>query len=269
MENRLSSQINQPRPVVLCFSGHDPGGGAGIQADIEAIGAAGGHAATCITALTDQDSQRLYSYQSVDPALLKAQADHIIADFKPVVIKVGMVGSHAILAVIADIVRAYPDLALIIDPVLSTGGGAALSESDFVTQLAKQLIPVSTLVTPNSDELSRLCPGLDQAAGAARLIESGCSAVLVTGTHLDSDDVVNTLYRQGQPPLSKRWPRLSGEYHGSGCTLASYIAGVFAQTRNLEMAVLQGQQYTWDSLGMADRLGEGQSIPNRLIRVVK
>lgn len=251
---------------MLCFSGHDPGGGAGIQADIEAIGAAGSHATTCITALTDQDSQTLYSYHSIDPVLLKAQADHIIADLKPAVIKVGMVGSRVILAVIADIVRSYPNLPLIVDPVLAAGGGAALAESDFAIQLADQLIPFSTLITPNSDELARLCPGLDQAAAAAELMKSGCHAVLVTGTHIETDDVVNTLYRRDQPPLLTHWPRLSGEYHGSGCTLTSHIAGLFARTGDLEQAVLQAQQYTWDSLSRADRLGQGQLIPNRVAK---
>ena len=139
MEPRLFNSTNGTRPVVLCFSGHDPGGGAGIQADIEAIAAAGSHATTCITALTDQDSQTLYSYQPIDPVVFKERADHIIADLKPAVIKVGMVGSRVILAAIIEIVRRYPNLSLIVDPVLAAGGGECIGWANlhaFITERA-------------------------------------------------------------------------------------------------------------------------------------
>jgi len=255
------------RPVVLCFSGHDPSGGAGIQADIEAIAATGCHAAPLITALTDQDSVRLYSYQPTDANRLREQADHVIADLNPEVIKVGMIGSEAVLKVIVDIARQHPDIPLILDPVLAAGGGGALSGSDFADLLVQQLIPRCALITPNSEELARLCPApggqFDQEVAVAQLLATGCRAVLVTGTHLENAEVVNSLYRSDQPVLARSWPRLPGEYHGSGCTLTSHIAGLVAQGKRLESAVLTAQQITWDSLKNADPLGCGQLIPNR------
>ena len=256
------------RPVVICFSGHDPSGGAGIQADIEAIAATGCHAAPLITAMTDQDSRGLYGFQPTDASWLRDQANHIMADLQPSAIKVGMVGSSAALAVVVEIAREYSDLPLILDPVLAAGSGGQLSGPDLASQLSEQLLPICTLVTPNSEELVRLCPslsdGLDPAVAAAQLLQTDCCAVLVTGTHLDSVEVVNTLYRLDQPPLARSWPRLSGEYHGSGCTLTSYIAGLIAQGDSLENATLKAQQYTWNALNRADQLGKGQLIPNRM-----
>ena len=268
VNSTISSRL---RPVVLCFSGHDPSGGAGIQADIEAIASTGCHAAPLITALTDQDSVRLYSYQPTDADRLREQADHVIADLNPAVIKVGMIGSEAALAVIVDIARQHPDIPLILDPVLAAGGGGALSGSDFAALLVQQLIPRCALITPNSEELARLCPApggrFDQKAAVALLLATGCQSVLVTGTHLENTEVVNSLYRLDQPVLATSWRRLSGEYHGSGCTLTSSIAGLIAQGESLESAVLTAQQATWDSLKNADPLGSGQLMPNRLGRL--
>jgi hydroxymethylpyrimidine/phosphomethylpyrimidine kinase len=98
---------------------------------------------------------------------------------------------------------------------------------------------------------------------AQTLLNQGCEYVLITGGHRNGDEVVNTLYQQKHSPENYRWKRLPGHYHGSGCTLASSIAGLFAQNQRSKAAIHQAQEYTWGSLRHAYSVGKGQSIPNR------
>lgn len=255
---------SQSRPVVLCFGGHDPSGGAGIQADIEAIAAARCHAVTLVTALTEQDTRQVYNYQLTNPKILMNQARRVCADMTPTAIKVGMVGSAAIVGVIAEIAGQHAHLPLVIDPVLAAGFGGPLGADDLAEELFNRLISIATLVTPNTEELIKLTGESNERVAANRLLGVGCGAVLVTGTHADTPEVVNTLYRHNQPPLLQVWPRLPDSYHGSGCTLSSAIAARLACGEGLEAAVIDAQAYTWNSLQRAARLGGGQWLPVRV-----
>jgi len=251
-------------PVVLCFGGHDPSGGAGVQADIEALAAGNCHAAPVITALTVQDSGQVYRFQAVDAALLREQVNRLVADFKPAAIKVGMLGSLDALAVVVDVARQYPLLPLVVDPVLAAGFGGPLGEQGMAAHLLAKLIPLATLVTPNTEELSAITGEKIAHLAAQKLLATGCKAVLVTGTHAPSQDVTNMLYRTDRPPLAQDWPRLPHSYHGSGCTLASAVAAGMARGIDLEAAVIEAQAYTWKSLQYGDQLGSGQWIPRRV-----
>ena len=252
------------RPVVVCFGGLDPSGGAGVQADIESIAAAGAHAAPIVTALTEQDTRQVYGFQLVEASLLCAQAARVFADMAPAAIKVGMLGSVGNLSVIAELARQFDYLPLVVDPVLTADSGGPLSVGNLIDALRKELIPLTTLLTPNTQELLQLTGEQSHQQAATQLIDSGCRAVLVTGTHADTPAVINTLYQSDRPPLAQHWPRLPYSYHGSGCTLASAIAARLALGEALEAAVINAQAYTWESLNRASQPGKGQWIPARI-----
>lgn len=264
------------RPTILCFSGFDPTGGAGIQADIEAIAAAGCHALPLITAMTDQDSGHFYSLHPTDCELLAAQINHLFNDFQPAAIKVGLVASWDVLKQISHVVQTHPDIPLVVDPVLSAGGdGTTLIADNLAQAIRQQLLPFATLATPNTPELEALATAVDdvvdhdsgsEAANAAELLTSGCQAVLVTGTHAAGEAVINRLYSAEGTVLESSWPRLPGSYHGSGCTLASHITAQLAKGVPLQQSVEIGQHYTWQTLERADKPGRSQFLPRRLGR---
>ncbi|MGH8647967.1 MAG: bifunctional hydroxymethylpyrimidine kinase/phosphomethylpyrimidine kinase, partial [Burkholderiales bacterium] len=142
---------------------------------------------------------------------------------------------------------------------------------EMVGALRELLIPQTTILTPNSLEARRLAGedneeggGPDLAECAKRIIASGCEYVLVTGTHENTSQVVNTLYGQNGVVRSDSWPRLPGSYHGSGCTLAAAIAATVANGLEVSDAVKDAQEYTWQTLKAAFRPGMGQHIPDRL-----
>ncbi len=190
--------------------------------------------------------------------------------------KVGLAGSVENIAVIARIVADYPAVPLIVDPVLASGRGDELADDEMITGLCELLLPVTTILTPNSLEARRLvfgtgrCDDADDEAEtplgdcAQKLLDLGCRHVLLTGTHVNTERVINTLYRQGIGLVrSDAWDRLPGSYHGSGCTLASAIAASLASGLAVDDAVAAAQDYTWRALAAGFRPGMGQFIPDR------
>ncbi|MDH5537625.1 MAG: hydroxymethylpyrimidine/phosphomethylpyrimidine kinase, partial [Betaproteobacteria bacterium] len=175
------------------------------------------------------------------------------------------------IAVIAEVVSDYPEIPLVLDPVLATGRGDELVTEEMLSAMRELLIPQTTIITPNSLEARRLAaeesnddddPALAECA--QRLIATGCEYVLITGTHENTPQVVNTLYNQEGVMRSDSWPRLAGTYHGSGCTLASAIAATIANGLSIGDAVKDAQEYTWQTLRAGFRPGMGQHIPDRL-----
>jgi len=158
---------------------------------------------------------------------------------------------------------------LILDPVLASGRGDELATDEMTHALRELLLPQTTIVTPNSLEVRRLAEAEDDEdlsleACAMRLIDAGCEYVLVTGTHENTPQVINTLYAKSGVVRTDTWPRLPGTYHGSGCTLASAIAAMLANGLDLTDAVREAQDYTWHTLQKAYRPGMGQHLPDRL-----
>ena len=171
-------------PVVLCFSGLDPSGGAGILADIEAISSQGALCAPIITAATVQDTQDVMSFAPMPPDLLVEQARAVLEDMPVSAIKIGMVGSTEIAEAIHSILVDYPSIPVIYDPVFSTEKDGALSTPDLVESVRNLLLPLTTILTPNIFEVHALAPGSDTpAAAAVALLETDCKYVLLTGTH--------------------------------------------------------------------------------------
>ncbi|MFZ6708663.1 bifunctional hydroxymethylpyrimidine kinase/phosphomethylpyrimidine kinase [Undibacterium sp. TC9W] len=257
------------RPCVLVFAGHDPSGGAGIQADIEAIAAQGAHALPVITALTVQDNDHAYAVHAVDVQIILQQAMTLVAKMPVKVVKLGIVAHKKNATAIASFIQKMklqePDLQVIVDTVLGSGHGDSLSLDNPVGAI-EPLLKVATLITPNLPELKRLSPHcMDMQAQVENLMQTCEADVLLKGGHATEAQVKNIWFQHGQWQTAQEWlwPRLPGEFHGSGCTLASAIAGQLAIGASLPVALLQAQSYTQQSLQHAYAIAAGQLIPAR------
>ena len=259
----------------MTFAATDPSSGAGLQADILALASIGCHPLSVVTAITVQDTVGVDSVMALDADWINDQARSILEDVQVAAFKLGMLGSVENIAVIAEIMADYPDVPLLIDPILSSGRGDELANEEMMQAMTELLFPQATLITPNSLEARRLAyvdaddeihsSSLNECA--QRLLKMGSEYVLITGTHERSLEVVNTLYggMAASTGLIKayHWERLPGSYHGSGCTLTSAIAACLAHGLTMEEAIQEAQEYTWQTLKNAFRPGMGQFIPDR------
>jgi len=251
-------------PIVMAFSGNDPTGGAGIQADIETVASMGGHVAPVITAITVQDTQDVQSYMPLDMSTIIEQARAVLEDMPVAAFKIGMLGSVEVVEAVHSVLRDYGNVPIVLDPVLASGSGTDLADEDLIDVMCELLIPLATVITPNSLEARIICSEADNLdACAHELMDMGAEYVLITGTHENTQNVVNTLYSNSRILDTYTWERLPHTYHGSGCTLASSIAGLLAQGLDPLSAVHEAQRYTWETLSAGRRMGMGQHIPNR------
>ncbi len=240
------------RRTVLVFSGLDPSGGAGMAADLAAIGAQGVHALPVITALTVQDHNRVHAIEPVEASMIARQAQALERTVAIHAIKIGIPGSRAnaeaIAACITRLRRSQPNLPVVLDPVLASGHGDALASGDARAALGP-LLALATVITPN--------------LGEAQLLDTWrCAHVLVTGGHGVGALVVNRWQAEGHEQVWE-WPRLPGDFHGTGCTLAAAIAARLALGETLEAAMGTAQAYVHRTLAEAFSIGAGQRIPQR------
>lgn len=251
------------RPVVLSFSGHDPSGGAGVQADIETLVSHQCHAASVITALTEQDTNNVKKLIPQHPEAFISQANTLLDDLNVNAIKIGLIGHPEIALAIYAVLKQHPHIPVVLDPVLAAGGGTALANDRLLATIVDLLLPCTTVLTPNSVE-ARALAGLDdlQECGLA-LLAQGCQSVLITGTHEHTPSVSNQLFHDHRLWETYTWDRLPDSYHGSGCTLATSIAALMAHGLDPIQAVMEAQDYTWNALNAGYRIGKGQLIPNR------
>ncbi|HEY5635920.1 MAG TPA: bifunctional hydroxymethylpyrimidine kinase/phosphomethylpyrimidine kinase [Burkholderiales bacterium] len=260
--------MSPPRPIVLAIAASDPTGGAGLQADLLTLAALGCHPVSVLTAITAQDTHGVKQVMPLDAEWVSRQAAVLLRDVRVAAIKIGVLGSAANVAAVAAVLDAQPGVPVVLDPVLASGRGDALADEALIAVLRSQLLPRVTVLTPNLPEARRLAG--DAAAGreacARALMELGCRHVLVTGTHDGTDEVVNTLFAREGVLREDRWPRLPGEFHGSGCTLASALAALIALGRALPDAAREAQDFTWQALAGGFAAGRGQAIPDRFFR---
>lgn len=267
-----------PPPMVLTFAACDPSGGAGLQADLMTIAALGCHPLSVTTALTVQDTVGVASVLAIDADCVEDQARTLLEDMPVAAFKIGLLGSVENLAVIAEILADYPGVPLVLDPVLASGRGDELADQEMISGLREILLPLTTVLTPNTLEARRLATADDDADDddhptladcAQRLLSFGCAYVLLTGTHDSSPRVVNRLYGGAGGGLvrSDAWDRLPATYHGSGCTLASALAAQLAIGLPVSEATRAAQEYTWLALAAGFRAGMGQHLPDRFFQM--
>ena len=259
--------LKSERPIVMAIGGHDPSGGAGIQADMEAISYTGSYPVTVITCLTIQDTQNVEAIQLVDADFMQQQAEKILADMPVSAFKLGLLGSIEVVDVVCRLLKKHKPIPVVCDPVLAAGGGKNLSNQPLIEHIKEHLFPLVSLLTPNIPEAIQLGIARQHSDDGSLIFEQQlCENILITGTHSHSDEnyVHNTFYSKGKQHCQRSWRRLDHEYHGSGCTLAANIAGWIAQGFSLQYAIGKGQEFTWNSLKRAQQLGQGQLIPYRL-----
>ncbi len=257
-------------PLVLVFAASDPTGGAGIQADIMTISSMGCHPLTVITGLTVQDTVGVEEVLPVDADFVIEQARTVLEDMPVQAFKLGVLGSVENIEVIAEIISDYPHIPVIVDPIVASGRGDELASELMLATLREFIIPQATLITPNTMEARRLVASYgddgeerSMADCATMLLEMGAEYVLITGSHANTPQVVNTLYGAKGVLRADPWERLPGSYHGSGCTLASAAAAALAHGLDMSNAVFEAQGFTWQTLSAAFRPGMGQYIPDR------
>ncbi|MDX1589182.1 MAG: hydroxymethylpyrimidine/phosphomethylpyrimidine kinase [Oleiphilaceae bacterium] len=258
--------MQHERPQILVVAGLDPSGGAGIQADIQAITAMGGHPLPVLSCLTVQDTANVHDAREVDPELIRHQLSVLRDDCPIHAVKTGAMGSSRVVDVLVEFLADLPGVPLVVDPVIKAAGGGELADEALWTAMRDRLFPLADLITPNGPELCQLGENPDEGRAARRLLETGCRAVLATGGHGQGETLVNELYRPGAD--SHRWhlPRVGGEYHGSGCTLAAAISAGMARGESLETAIEGAQRFVAGSIAQALRVGRGQPVPDRVMR---
>lgn len=253
---------NKQKPIVLVLAGHDPSGGAGIQADIESIANASCHTVSVITSLTTQNTHEVTEVIPQEKSSFKKQMQLILEDMDINACKIGMFGDSELIEVAHDLLSDI-NIPVVLDPIISSGSGTIFSNTDVCEKIISLLLPLSTIVTPNSIE-ARTLSGLENLHEAAeQLIKLGTENVLITGSHENTESVTNSLYSSNNKPYEYNWTRLTDTYHGSGCTLSSRIAAQLALGNDIKAAVEESQEYTWNTLSHGLKLGHGQKHPNR------
>lgn len=252
-------------PVVMSFSAHDPSGGSGIQADIEALGSMGCHCTPVITAITAQDTTDIYQFFPTPSRLVRDQARAILEDIRVAGFKIGILGSIENVRAVHQILTQYPDLPVVLDPTLHMGAKAKSFDPAILEAMVALILPYVTVCTPNAMEARLLASEADTLdACAQEIMAHGADYVLITGQNLQPNKVSNTFYGNYRKLESFNWDRLPNHFQGSGCTLSASIIGLIAQGIAPSSAVYQAQEYTAECLKQAYRLGMGQHLPNRL-----
>jgi hydroxymethylpyrimidine/phosphomethylpyrimidine kinase len=246
---------------VLVIAGSDSGGGAGVQADIKAVTALGGHAATAITAITVQNTLGVHGVYPIPLEVIEAQARAVLDDIGADVLKTGMLGDARVVELVGRLI-AEAGVPAVVDPVMAAKDGSALLDAYALGAVREALIPHAALLTPNALEAAALT-GLvvettdDLRRAGEALLVLGCDAVLMKGGHILGERVVDLL----MTPVSET--RFEGgridtrHTHGTGCTLASACAAGLAQGMGLEHAVRRARDYVQEAIRRAPGFGAG------------
>ena len=256
---------------VLSIAGSDSGGGAGIQADLKTFSALGCYGMTAITAITAQNTQGVRAIHGVPPDMLRAQIDAVVEDIGVDAVKIGMLHSPEVVAVVADALRRHRLPHVVLDPVMVATSGDRLMADETVQVLVRELFPLATVVTPNLDEaallLGRPIPGIEALDGAARaLLALGAPAVLLKGGHLPGDEVVDVLVLPDRTLQHLRSPRIAthnGHMHGLPPLLFQAGSTELLLSQS-EKAVALARAYILGAIqaGAAVRTGQGHGPLN-------
>ena len=247
---------------ILIVAGSDSGGGAGIQADIKTVTALGGYAATAITALTAQDTRGVHGVVPIDPAFVQQQMRVVIDDIGVDCVKTGMLHDAETIEAVAAVLDTLDGVSVVVDPVMVAKGGASLLQPDAIGALRTRLLPMASVLTPNTPEAEALTgidvvdrPSMERAG--SRLIEMGCEAVYLKGGHLPGARIEDRLITEtGMETLVAE--RVETVHtHGTGCTLASAIATGLGQGLPLLAACARAQAFVQAAIATAPGLGGG------------
>jgi hydroxymethylpyrimidine/phosphomethylpyrimidine kinase len=214
----------------MTVAGSDPSGGAGLQADLKTFHQHGVYGASAVSLVTVQNTLGVRGVAHLEPAMVRAQMEAVLEDLPVGAIKTGALGTARIVRAVADGLARWPDVPLIVDPVMLSKNGNPLLDADAVDALVQALLPRAELLTPNAPEAAALAgiPTITDVSGARRAAEllarRGARAVLVKGGHLEGPLAIDVLFVEGEV-LELASPRVqSAHTHGTGCTLSAAIA---------------------------------------------
>jgi hydroxymethylpyrimidine/phosphomethylpyrimidine kinase len=252
-----------PKGRVLIVAGSDSGGGAGIQADIKAVTMMGGFAMTAVTAITVQNTLGVHDVHPVPLSVVTGQIRACALDLGADAVKTGMLGARETVEAVAEALDAHArGVARVVDPVMIAKGGHPLLEERAIEAVRALMIPHAALLTPNAPEAARLTghdvDGLNgQRRAAERLLRLGARAVLVKGGHIPGTRFVDLLATEAGERFFEAERIDTRSTHGTGCTLASAIAGLLAQGVALEEAVERARAYVFEAIRRAPGFGAG------------
>lgn len=248
--------------TALTIAGSDSSGGAGIQADLKTMLANHVYGMSAITALTAQNTTGVTDIMEVTPEFLAEQLDSIFTDIRPDAVKTGMVSSSQLIEIIADKLREYEAVNIVVDPVMVATSGAKLICDDAMETLKKKLLTLATVITPNIPE-GEVLAGMkitskeDMVTAAEKISNTYCCSVLLKGGH-SLNDANDLLVEPGKEPVWFKGRRIANtNTHGTGCTLSSAIASNLAKGKSLEEAVKGAKNYISGALAAGLDLGNG------------
>jgi hydroxymethylpyrimidine kinase/phosphomethylpyrimidine kinase len=252
-------------PVVMTIAGSDSGGGAGIQADLKTFAALGVHGTSAITAITAQNTTGVTDILELPTELVRKQIAAVVEDLGVQAAKTGMLSSAAIIATVAEAVRAYDLRLLVVDPVMVAKGGARLLRDDAVDALRERLIPLAAVVTPNLPEaevlLGREIATLDDRRAAARdLVAMGAGAAIVKGGH--ADDATDVFF-DGSRMVELSAERIgTSNTHGSGCVFSAAITAMLARGADPLEAARRAKSFITEAIANSLEIGHGHGPVN-------
>jgi hydroxymethylpyrimidine/phosphomethylpyrimidine kinase len=241
-------------PSVLTIAGFDGSGGAGIQADIKTFSALGCYASSVLTALPIQNTQGVRNIYPIPIEAVADQLEAVLDDILPKAIKIGMVHTPQLVEVIINTLKKYPKVPIVFDPVMVATSGHRLIEEETVTTIIEKLFPIADIITPNMDEAAILA-GMEvktlneMIAAGEKILKYGCKNILLKGGHQETSRITSLLISENQEVISYETEKfITGNTHGSGCTLSSAIAAYMARGENLKDAVAKAQEYVFEAI---------------------
>ena len=255
-------------PIALTMAGSDPGGGAGIQADLKTFHQLRVYGTAAITLITVQNTTGMLRVETLEAGLVGEQIDAVLADLAPAAAKTGALGTAAI---VREIAARRMDFPLIVDPVMIGKHGAPLMDAEARTALSDLLIPRAALVTPNLPEAAELAghgvSTIDEMKEAAvRIGAGGVPAVLIKGGHLEgsefADETVDVLWHNGVFTELRAARIATPHTHGTGCTYSAAITAFLARGFSLPDAVAQAKRFVHEAIRTNPGLGAGAGPVN-------
>ena len=263
----IYGNIDNSTRVAFSIAGSDSGAGAGIQADLKTFSALGVYACTAITAITAQNTHEVVGIFEIETEIIKKQINSVMADIPPDAIKIGMVYSKEVIQAVSKLIPISKS-PIILDPILAAGSGAKLLLDNALEHFIADLIPISTLITPNLMEAEKLTnvkiKSEIEAIEAARQIKKfGAENVIIKGGHFNNKFVTDFLLDSGGRLVKFTNPRLEiKETHGSGCNFSAAAAAFLARGFSVEDACSLANQYIHNAINNVLKLGRGLLVTN-------
>ncbi len=257
--------------TALTIAGSDSGGGAGIQADLKTFFRFGVFGTSAITAITAQNTLGVTMWEPVSSSLLRAQINAVASDIHPAAIKTGMVGTVKLIDVVADSIEQHELRPYVLDPVIIATSGDSLLETDGVGAIRDRLLPLATLVTPNSDEASaltgiRVVDAQSMKDAAQKLVDMGASAALVKGGHVtENPSTIFDVFFDGEFRVFSHSRIVTTSTHGTGCTLSAAITALLANGVSLSESVSTAIDYVHSAILSAPQIGSGRGPLNHFV----